>query len=160
MLLDSERQLQISMAIFWSCLVSKWGWACVQHRSWKKSCPSCTRLESTLGFGLVFFLLFIQPLQLSDQLHTVLLALCEDKAHKRPSPESILETCRAHQQRLSVQVPASVFVQRLIQCALGSIREVSISHLFLMFPARLLLFYIEVVTRIAQATLISSDFGS
>ncbi|KAL8186794.1 UNVERIFIED_CONTAM: hypothetical protein K2H54_011643, partial [Gekko kuhli] len=64
-----------------------------------------------------------QPLQLSDQLHSLLLALCEDPAHKRPSPESILEACGSHRHQSPVQGPAGVFVRRLVHCALGSIRE-------------------------------------
>ncbi|XP_054839940.1 FERM and PDZ domain-containing protein 2 [Eublepharis macularius] len=64
-----------------------------------------------------------QPLQLSDQLHTLLLTLCEDVAQKRPSPESVLEAWEAHQQQSPTQGPANVFIQRLAQGTLGSIRE-------------------------------------
>ncbi|CAM4591661.1 unnamed protein product [Caretta caretta] len=64
-----------------------------------------------------------QSLQLSDQLHTLLLKLCEDLPHKRLSPESILEACEVHQKESSSS-PASVYIQRMVKCVLGSITEV------------------------------------
>ncbi|XP_077678953.1 FERM and PDZ domain-containing protein 2 [Eretmochelys imbricata] len=64
-----------------------------------------------------------QSLQLSDQLHTLLLKLCEDLPHKRLSPESILEACEVHQKESSSS-PASFYIQRMVKCVLGSITEV------------------------------------
>ncbi|XP_010123983.1 PREDICTED: FERM and PDZ domain-containing protein 2, partial [Chlamydotis macqueenii] len=64
-----------------------------------------------------------QSLQLSDQLHTLLLTLCEDLPHKRLSPESILEACEAHQKE-SASLPANVYVKKMVQFAVGSVSEV------------------------------------
>ncbi|XP_032551250.1 FERM and PDZ domain-containing protein 2 [Chiroxiphia lanceolata] len=64
-----------------------------------------------------------QSLQLSDQLHTLLLTLCEDLPHKRFSPESILEACEAHQKE-SASLPANVYVKKMVQFALGSVSEI------------------------------------
>ncbi|XP_075362709.1 FERM and PDZ domain-containing protein 2 [Mycteria americana] len=64
-----------------------------------------------------------QSLQLSDQLHTVLLTLCEDLPHKRLSPESILEACEAHQKE-SASLPANVYIKKMVQFAVGSVSEV------------------------------------
>ncbi|XP_048361869.1 FERM and PDZ domain-containing protein 2 isoform X2 [Sphaerodactylus townsendi] len=80
-------------------------------------------LGMTLYWSADYRVPLSQSLQLSDQLHTLLLALCEDLAHRRPSPESILEACKAHQQQSPVQDPASIFIRSLVQCALGSIKE-------------------------------------
>ncbi|XP_029768828.1 FERM and PDZ domain-containing protein 2 [Terrapene carolina triunguis] len=63
-----------------------------------------------------------QSLQLSDQLHALLLKLCEDLPHKRLSPESILEACEVHQKESSSS-PASVYIQRMVKFVLGSITE-------------------------------------
>uniref|UniRef100_A0A8C4VYR0 FERM and PDZ domain containing 2 n=1 Tax=Gopherus evgoodei TaxID=1825980 RepID=A0A8C4VYR0_9SAUR len=65
-----------------------------------------------------------QSLQLSDQLHALLLKLCEDLPHKRLSPESILEACEVHQKESSSS-PASVYIQRMVKFVLGSITEVT-----------------------------------
>ncbi|XP_059677315.1 FERM and PDZ domain-containing protein 2 [Gavia stellata] len=64
-----------------------------------------------------------QSLQLSDQLHTLLLTLCEDLPHKRLSPESILEACEAHQKE-SAFLPANVYIKKMVQFAVGSVSEV------------------------------------
>ncbi|XP_010561825.1 PREDICTED: FERM and PDZ domain-containing protein 2 [Haliaeetus leucocephalus] len=64
-----------------------------------------------------------QSLQLSDQLHTLLLTLCEDLPHKRLSPESILEACEAYQKE-SASLPADVYIKKMVQFALGSVSEV------------------------------------
>ncbi|XP_074763477.1 FERM and PDZ domain-containing protein 2 isoform X3 [Athene noctua] len=64
-----------------------------------------------------------QSLQLSDQLHMLLLTLCEDLPHKRLSPESILEACEAHQKE-SASLPADVYVKKMVQFAVGSVSEV------------------------------------
>uniref|UniRef100_A0A674JZJ9 FERM and PDZ domain containing 2 n=1 Tax=Terrapene triunguis TaxID=2587831 RepID=A0A674JZJ9_9SAUR len=64
-----------------------------------------------------------QSLQLSDQLHALLLKLCEDLPHKRLSPESILEACEVHQKESSSS-PASVYIQRMVKFVLGSITEI------------------------------------
>ncbi|NWX22448.1 FRPD2 protein, partial [Aegotheles bennettii] len=60
---------------------------------------------------------------LSDQLHTLLLTLCEDLPHKRLSPESILEACEEHQKE-SASLPANVYVKKMVQLAVGSVSEV------------------------------------
>ncbi|XP_074449150.1 FERM and PDZ domain-containing protein 2 [Larus michahellis] len=64
-----------------------------------------------------------QSLQLSDQLHMLLLTLCEDLPHKRLSPESILEACEAHQKE-SASLPANVYIKKMVQFAVGSVSEV------------------------------------
>ncbi|NWV30011.1 FRPD2 protein, partial [Origma solitaria] len=64
-----------------------------------------------------------QSLQLSDQLHTLLLTLCEDLPHRRLSPESILEACEAHQKE-SASLPAKVYIKKMVQFAVGSVSEV------------------------------------
>ncbi|XP_074855678.1 FERM and PDZ domain-containing protein 2 [Carettochelys insculpta] len=63
-----------------------------------------------------------QSLPLSDQLHALLLTLCEDLPYKRLSPESILEACEVHQKESSSS-PASVYIQRMVKFVLGSITE-------------------------------------
>ncbi|NXV99504.1 FRPD2 protein, partial [Fregetta grallaria] len=60
---------------------------------------------------------------LSDQLHMLLLTLCEDLPHKRLSPESILEACEAHQKE-SASLPANVYIKKMVQFAVGSVSEV------------------------------------
>ncbi|XP_032857679.1 FERM and PDZ domain-containing protein 2 isoform X2 [Tyto alba] len=64
-----------------------------------------------------------QSLQLSDQLHTLLLTLCEDLPHKRLSPESILDACEAHQKE-SASLPAKVYIKKMVQFAVGNVSEV------------------------------------
>ncbi|NXG52535.1 FRPD2 protein, partial [Psilopogon haemacephalus] len=64
-----------------------------------------------------------QSLQLSDQLHMLLLTLCEDLPQKRLSPESILEACEAHQKEPS-SLPANVYIKKMVQFAVGSVSEV------------------------------------
>ncbi|XP_049666463.1 FERM and PDZ domain-containing protein 2-like isoform X2 [Accipiter gentilis] len=63
-----------------------------------------------------------QSLQLSDQLHMLLLTLCEDLPHKRLSPESILEACEAYQKE-SASLPADVYIKKMVQFAVGSVSE-------------------------------------
>ncbi|NXU91794.1 FRPD2 protein, partial [Xiphorhynchus elegans] len=58
-----------------------------------------------------------------DQLHTLLLTLCEDLPHKRLSPESILEACEAHQKE-SASLPANVYIKKMFLLAVGSVSEV------------------------------------
>ncbi|NXK02194.1 FRPD2 protein, partial [Herpetotheres cachinnans] len=60
---------------------------------------------------------------LSDQLHMLLLTLCEDLPHKRLSPESILEACEAHQKE-SASLPANAYIKKMVQFAVGSVSEV------------------------------------
>ncbi|NXO73989.1 FRPD2 protein, partial [Phainopepla nitens] len=60
---------------------------------------------------------------LSDQLHTLLLMLCEDLPHRRLSPESILESCEAHQKE-SASLPAKFYIKKMVQFAVGSVSEV------------------------------------
>uniref|UniRef100_A0A8B9IHM4 FERM and PDZ domain containing 2 n=1 Tax=Anser cygnoides TaxID=8845 RepID=A0A8B9IHM4_ANSCY len=64
-----------------------------------------------------------QSLQLSDQLHSLLLTLCEDLPHKRLSPESILEACEAHQKESS-SLPVNFYVKKMVQFVVGSVSEV------------------------------------
>ncbi|NXB63104.1 FRPD2 protein, partial [Struthidea cinerea] len=59
----------------------------------------------------------------SDQLHTLLLTLCEDLPHRRLSPESILEACEAHQKE-SASLPAKFYIKKMVQFAVGSVSEV------------------------------------
>ncbi|XP_026655527.2 FERM and PDZ domain-containing protein 2 isoform X1 [Zonotrichia albicollis] len=63
-----------------------------------------------------------QSLQLSDQLHTLLLTLCEDLPHRRLSLESILEACEAHQKE-SASLPAKFYIKRMVQFAVGSVSD-------------------------------------
>uniref|UniRef100_A0A8C8VH81 FERM and PDZ domain containing 2 n=1 Tax=Pelusios castaneus TaxID=367368 RepID=A0A8C8VH81_9SAUR len=63
-----------------------------------------------------------QSLQLSDQLHGLLLTLCEDLPHKRLSPQSILEACEVHQKESSA-TPANVYIQGMVKFVLGSLTE-------------------------------------
>ncbi|NXS96874.1 FRPD2 protein, partial [Jacana jacana] len=58
-----------------------------------------------------------------DQLHTLLLTLCEDLPHKRLSPESILEACEAHMKE-SVSLPLNIYIKKMVQLAVGSVGEV------------------------------------
>ncbi|NXO04493.1 FRPD2 protein, partial [Rhinopomastus cyanomelas] len=74
-----------------------------------------------VSFNSAFFL--TQSLQLSDQLHTLLLTLCEDLPHKRLSPESILEACEAHQMEYA-SLPANVYIKKMVQFTTGSVSEV------------------------------------
>ncbi|NXG91640.1 FRPD2 protein, partial [Stercorarius parasiticus] len=60
---------------------------------------------------------------LSDQLHMLLLTLCEDLPHKRLSPESILEACEAYQKE-SASLPANVYIKKMVQFAVRSVSEV------------------------------------
>ncbi|XP_060096960.1 FERM and PDZ domain-containing protein 2 [Heteronotia binoei] len=92
-----------------------------EHCGLRKTLMYC--LGMTLYWSADYHVPPSQPLPLSHRLHTLLLALCEDLPHKRPSPESILEACEVHQQQSPVQDSALGFIQRLVQCALGSIRE-------------------------------------
>ncbi|XP_067390587.1 FERM and PDZ domain-containing protein 2 [Emydura macquarii macquarii] len=64
-----------------------------------------------------------QSLQLSDQLHGLLLMLCEDLPHKRLSPQSILEACEVHQKESSSS-PPRVYIQGMVTSVVGSITEV------------------------------------
>ncbi|XP_014105564.1 PREDICTED: FERM and PDZ domain-containing protein 2 [Pseudopodoces humilis] len=64
-----------------------------------------------------------QSLQLSDQLHTLLLTLCEDLPHRRLSPESILEACEAHQKE-SASLPPKFCIKKMVQFAVVSVSEV------------------------------------
>ncbi|KAJ6661741.1 hypothetical protein lerEdw1_013263 [Lerista edwardsae] len=66
-----------------------------------------------------------QPLQLSDQLHTILLSLCEDLPHKRISPESVLEAYEAHQMQSS-RCSANAVLKRLVKLVLGNIRQIDL----------------------------------
>ncbi|KFQ50910.1 FERM and PDZ domain-containing protein 2, partial [Nestor notabilis] len=58
-----------------------------------------------------------------DQLHMLLLTLCEDLPHKRLSPESILEACEAHQKEAAL-LPANVYIKKMVHFAMGSVSEV------------------------------------
>ncbi|NXK51579.1 FRPD2 protein, partial [Chauna torquata] len=60
---------------------------------------------------------------LSEQLHNLLLTLCEDLPHKRLSPESILEVCEAHQMESS-SLPVNVYIKKMVQSVMGSASEV------------------------------------
>ncbi|KFP07199.1 FERM and PDZ domain-containing protein 2, partial [Calypte anna] len=98
------------------------------HRQSKNQLFGLTKmLVYSLGMTLYWSVDFQVPpnqsLQLSDQLHTLLLMLCEDQPHKRVSPESILEACEAHQKEFS-PLPANVYVKKMVQFAVGSVNEV------------------------------------
>ncbi|XP_009998659.1 PREDICTED: FERM and PDZ domain-containing protein 2 [Chaetura pelagica] len=80
-------------------------------------------LGMTLYWSVDFQVPPNQSLQLSDQLHTLLLTLCEDLPYKRLSPESILEACEAHQKEFA-SLPANVCIKKMVQFALGSVGEV------------------------------------
>ncbi|XP_066477470.1 FERM and PDZ domain-containing protein 2 [Tiliqua scincoides] len=92
----------------------------------KSNCGLTKMLMYSLGMTLYwsadYQLSPNQPLQLSDQLHTILLLLCEDLPHKRLSPESVLEACKGHQMQSS-QYSANAAIKRLVKFVLGSIRQ-------------------------------------
>ncbi|XP_053927599.1 FERM and PDZ domain-containing protein 2 isoform X4 [Cuculus canorus] len=98
------------------------------HRQSKNQCIGLTKmLVYSLGMTLYWSADYQVPpnqsLQLSDQLHTLLLTLCEDLPHKRLSPESILEACEAHQKEYA-SLPANVYIKKMVQFAVGSVSEV------------------------------------
>ncbi|XP_071604901.1 FERM and PDZ domain-containing protein 2 isoform X3 [Heliangelus exortis] len=98
------------------------------HRQSKNQLFGLTKmLVYSLGMTLYWSVDFQVPpnqsLQLSDQLHMLLLMLCEDLPHKRVSPESILEACEAHQKEFA-PLPANVYIKKMVQFAVGSVNEV------------------------------------
>ncbi|NXW26940.1 FRPD2 protein, partial [Phaetusa simplex] len=102
------------------------------HRQSKNQCIGITKmLVYSLGMTLYWSADYQVPpnqasntnIFLSDQLHMLLLTLCEDLPHKRLSPESILEACEAHQKE-SASLPANVYIKKMVQLAVGSVSEV------------------------------------
>ncbi|NWR74295.1 FRPD2 protein, partial [Centropus unirufus] len=99
------------------------------HKQSKNQCIGLTKmLVYSLGMTLYWSADYqVPPNQASntniDQLHTLLLTLCEDLPHKRLSPESILEACEAHQSE-NASLPAGVYVKKMVQFAVGSVSEV------------------------------------
>ncbi|NWT40241.1 FRPD2 protein, partial [Chroicocephalus maculipennis] len=102
------------------------------HRQSKNQCIGITKmLVYSLGMTLYWSADYQVPpnqasntnIFLSDQLHMLLLTLCEDLPHKRISPESILEACEAHQKE-SASLPANVYIKKMVQFAVGSVSEV------------------------------------
>lgn len=68
----------------------------------------------------------LQPLQLREPLHSLLLAMCEDQPRRRRPLQAVLEACRVHQEEVAVYpAPASLHVSRLVGSVLGTISEVS-----------------------------------
>ncbi|NXF41222.1 FRPD2 protein, partial [Nyctibius bracteatus] len=102
------------------------------HKQSKKQHIGLTKmLVYSLGMTLYWSVDYQVPpnqasninISLSDQLHTLLLMLCEDLPHKRLSPESILEAYEAHQKE-SASLPANVYIKKMVQFAVGSVSEV------------------------------------
>lgn len=85
--------------------------------------PSLHRISVPWEMSFNSTSILTQSLQLSDQLHTLLLTLCEDLPHRRLSPESILEACEAHQKE-SASLPAKFHIKKMVQFAVGSASEV------------------------------------
>lgn len=85
--------------------------------------PSLHRISVPWEMSFNSTSILTQSLQLSDQLHTLLLTLCEDLPHRRLSPESILEACEAHQKE-SASLPAKFYIKKMVQFAVGSVSEV------------------------------------
>lgn len=94
--------------------------------------PSLHRISDHWEMSFNSTSILTQSLQLSDQLHTLLLTLCEDLPHKRLSLESILEACEAHQ-RESAPLPANVYIKKMVQFAVGSVSEVSTTLILIIF---------------------------
>lgn len=66
-----------------------------------------------------------QPLLLSQPVHALLLAMCEDQPCRRRPLQSVLEACRVHEEEMTVcPAPASLHVRRLVGLVLGTISEV------------------------------------
>ncbi|XP_069876883.1 FERM and PDZ domain-containing protein 2 isoform X2 [Dipodomys merriami] len=82
-------------------------------------------LGMTLYWSAGFHVPPNQPLPLSEPVHTLLLAMCEDQPHRRRPLMSVLEVCRVHQEEVAVYpAPASLHIRRLVGLVLGSISEV------------------------------------
>lgn len=68
----------------------------------------------------------LQPLQLQEPVHSLLLAMCEDQPRRRRPLQAVLEACRIHQEEVAVYpAPASLHISRLVGLVLGTISEVS-----------------------------------
>ncbi|XP_048191980.1 FERM and PDZ domain-containing protein 2 [Perognathus longimembris pacificus] len=82
-------------------------------------------LGMTLYWSAGFHVPPNQPLPLSEPVHALLLAMCEDQPHRRQPLLSVLEVCRVHQEEVAVYpTPASLHIRRLVGLVLGSISEV------------------------------------
>ncbi|XP_035305298.1 FERM and PDZ domain-containing protein 2 isoform X1 [Cricetulus griseus] len=67
----------------------------------------------------------LQPLQLREPMHSLLLAMCEDQPRRRRPLQAVLEACRVHQEEVAVYpAPASLHISRLVGLVLGTISEV------------------------------------
>lgn len=56
----------------------------------------------------------LQPVQLSDNLNSLLLSMCEDLAHRRVNLTSVLEACES-QNKTSVLLPLAKVVRQLVE---------------------------------------------
>ncbi|OPJ84429.1 FERM and PDZ domain-containing protein 2 [Patagioenas fasciata monilis] len=120
---DLHRDPAICVICPWSVLLSAEGTLSFQNNASQTeavpfSAPELLHRQSkNQRLGLT------KSLQLSDQLHMLLLTLCEDLPHKRLSPESILEACEAHQKE-TASLPVNVYIKKMVQFAVGSVSEV------------------------------------
>ncbi|XP_043912687.1 tyrosine-protein phosphatase non-receptor type 13-like [Protopterus annectens] len=64
-----------------------------------------------------------QPIQLSDQLNSLLLAMCDDIAKRRPSLGQVLNICETHQGHSSLPA-ANVYVRAMVKQTLGNVNKV------------------------------------
>uniref|UniRef100_A0A8B9Z4A0 FERM and PDZ domain containing 2 n=1 Tax=Buteo japonicus TaxID=224669 RepID=A0A8B9Z4A0_9AVES len=130
---DLHKDPAICMICPWSVLLSAEGNLSFQNNASQVeavpfSAPELLHRQSKnqrIGLTKISFnstSILTQSLQLSDQLHTLLLTLCEDLPHKRLSPESILEACEAYQKE-SASLPADVYIKKMVQFAVGSVSE-------------------------------------
>ncbi|XP_055986410.1 FERM and PDZ domain-containing protein 2 [Sorex fumeus] len=66
-----------------------------------------------------------QPLQLCENLHSLLLTMCEDQPQRRLPLQSVLKACWAHQQEVAgYPVSASLHVRQLVTVVLDTISQV------------------------------------
>ncbi|XP_076022160.1 tyrosine-protein phosphatase non-receptor type 13 [Genypterus blacodes] len=71
-------------------------------------------LGMTLYWSVDFQLPQNQPVQLSDNLNSLLLSMCEDLAHRRVNLSSVLEACES-QNKTSVLPPLAKVIKQLVE---------------------------------------------
>lgn len=73
----------------------------------------------------------LQPLQLCQRLHSILLTMCEDQPGRRLPLQSVLEACQIHWEEAAVHpTSANLLVRQLVGLVLGTISEVSVDLCF------------------------------
>ncbi|XP_055025310.2 FERM and PDZ domain-containing protein 2 isoform X1 [Misgurnus anguillicaudatus] len=71
-------------------------------------------LGMTLYWSVDYHLPQNQPIQLSDSLNSLLLSMCEDRAHRRANLNSILEVCESHH-KASLLPPPNKVIKQLVE---------------------------------------------